>query len=100
MEIQIPAIPAGVLTLLAFLSPFAVALINHPSWPTGSKRLVSIVVSVVLAGVVLGLYFVMTGDVIPQWPVLILLAIVVQQAAYALVLKSTSKEVEGRYGAH
>ena len=57
MEVQIPLIPAGVLTLLAFFSPFAIALINHPKWPTGSKRLVAIVVSIVLALVVLVLYF-------------------------------------------
>lgn len=100
MEIQIPVIPAGVLTLLAFFSPFAIALINHPSWPAGSKRLVAIFVSIVLALLVLVLYFLMTGDLIPQWPVLILLAIVVQQAAYALVLKTGAKTVEGRYGAH
>ena len=100
MEIQIPAIPAGVLTLLAFFSPFAIALINHPRWPSGSKRLVSIIVSIVLAALVLLLYFVMTGDVIPQWPVFVLLAIIVQQAAYALLLKTAAKTVEGKYGAH
>ncbi|MEJ6490761.1 hypothetical protein PQI23_13625 [Leucobacter sp. USCH14] len=100
MEIQIPAIPAGVLTLLAFFSPFAIALINHPTWPSGSKRIVSIVVSVVLAAIVLVLYFVMTGDVVPHWPVFVLLAIVVQQAAYALILKTSAKNIEGKYGAH
>lgn len=99
MEIVIPAIPAGVLTLLAFFSPIAVAVINHPRWPAGSKRLVAIFVSTVLALVVLVLYFVITGEVIPQWPVLILLALVVQQATYALVFKAPAKAVEGKYGA-
>ncbi len=99
MEIQIPAIPAGVLTLLSVLAPYAIALINHPSWPAGSKRVVAIAVSFVLTVVVLAGYFVMTGDLIPQWPVLLLLGIVVSQAAYTALWPSV-KSIEGRHGAH
>lgn len=98
MEIQVPVAPAGVLTLLAFFAPYAIALINHPAWPAGSKRLVAVFVSIALAGVVLALYYVMTGDVPPSWPALILLAIVVCQAAYALLRKSATR-VEAKYGA-
>lgn len=100
MEITIPAIPAGVLTLLAFFSPLAVAVINHPRWPAGSKRLAAIVVSIALTALVLVVYYLITGDLVPYWPVMLLLAIVVQQAAYALIMKSPSNTVEGRYGAH
>ena len=32
MSIDLPAIPAGILTLLAFFAPYAIAIINHPSW--------------------------------------------------------------------
>lgn len=99
MEIVIPAVPVGVLTLLSFFAPFAIALINHPGWKAGSKRLVAIVTSIVLGLVVLGFYYLVTGDTPPGWPWLILLAIVVTQAAYALLRKSAS-EVEGRYGLH
>ena len=94
MEIQIPAIPAGVLTLLSVFAPFAIALINHPAWPAGSKRLVALAVSVVLAVLVLLVYFASTGEAVPHWPVLLLLAIVVSQAAYALLnplVKRTEK---------
>lgn len=100
MSIDLPAIPAGILTLLAFFAPYAIAIINHPSWDPKWKRLVAIIVSIVLALVVMVLYYLMTGDVIPQWPVLLLLAIVVTQAAYALVLKPTAKSVEAKHGAH
>ena len=99
MTIDLPAIPAGILTLLAVFAPYAIAIINHPSWDPKWKRLVAIVVSIVLALVVMALYFFMTGDLIPQWPVLLLLAIVVTQAAYALVLKPTAKSVEAKHGA-
>lgn len=99
MFIDIPAIPAGVLTLLAFFAPYAIALINMPSWPAKWKRLVSIVVSLVLAVLVLGLYYLMTGDTIPQWPVLLLLSIVVTQAAYALILKPSAAALEAKHGA-
>ncbi|MBU3995546.1 MAG: hypothetical protein KKF42_07205 [Actinobacteria bacterium] len=99
MNIDLPAIPAGILILLAFFAPYAIAIINHPSWDPKWKRLVAIVVSIVLALVVMVLYYLMTGDLIPQWPVLLLLAIVVTQAAYALVLKPSAKSVEAKHGA-
>lgn len=73
------------------------ALINHPSWPSGSKRRVAVTVSVVLTVVVLVLYFVLTGDAVPGWPVL-LLGVVVSQAAYALLLTGSAGRVEACYG--
>lgn len=97
MEIVIPAVPVGVLTLLSFFAPFAIALINHPGWKAGSKRLVAIIVSIALGLVVLGFYYLLTGDTPPGWPWLILLAIVVTQAAYAL-LRKTVTDIEYRHG--
>lgn len=97
VEIMIPAIPAGVLTLLSFFSPYAIALINHPGWKPGSKRLIAILVSVVLTVIVLGLYYFQTGDIVPQWPALLFLGLVVSQAAYTLLWPS-AKNVEGRHG--
>lgn len=87
------------LTLLAFFAPFAIAIINHPGWKAGSKRIVAIVVSIVLGLVVLGFYYLLTGDTPPGWPWLILLAIVVVQASYA-VLRKKLVDVEGRHGIH
>lgn len=97
MEIDLPVIPAGVLTLLAFFAPYAIALINHPGWKAGSKRIVAVAVSIALALVVLGLYYLLTGDVPLGWPWMVLLAIVVAQAAFTLLWKSV-KDVEGRHG--
>lgn len=99
MSLDIPVIPTGVLTLLAFFAPYAVALINHPGWPAKWKYTVSIVVSLVLAVVVLGFYYLLTGDTIPQWPSLLLLSIVVTQAAYALILKPSAAALEAKHGA-
>jgi len=64
MNIELPTIPAGVLVLLA------------------------------LTAVVLWFYYVYTGDVVPAWPALALLAIVVAQASYTFVTKSTAAAVE------
>ena len=97
MEITLPAIPAGILTLLSFFAPYAIALLNHPGWPAGSKRLVAIAFSTVLAGVVIALYYLLTGDLMPQWPVMILLALIVVQAAYTQLYRSATN-VEGRHG--
>ena len=97
MEIALPIIPAGIVTLLAFFSPYAVAFIILSRWKAGSKRLVAVVVAIVLALAVTAFYFWMTGDVLPDWPVLILLAFVVGQAAFSLLWKSV-KTVEGKHG--
>lgn len=94
MNIALPAIPAGILTLLAFFAPYAVALINQPSWTAGTKKLMSIIVSIVLALVVIGFYYWTTGEPIAGWPMLILLTLVVMQASYALVTKGTAAKVE------
>lgn len=97
MDITLPTIPAGVLVLLALVAPYAVAALNGAlpfvtkPW---QKKAVSVVVSAVLTAAVLAFYYVFTGDVVPQWPALVLLAIVVAQASYALVTKSTANAVE------
>lgn len=98
MNIDIPVIPAGALTLLSMFAPYAIALINHPSWPARWKRVVAVVVSLALTLGVLAFYYASTGDTIPQWPVLILLGLVVSQAAFTLLWPST-KRVEAKHGA-
>jgi len=97
VNIELPAIPAGVLTLLSVLAPYAIAFINHPSWPAGSKRIIAVAVSLALTLVVLGGYYAFTGDLVPQWPVLILLGVVVSQAAFSALWPHV-KDLEGRHG--
>lgn len=97
MEINLPVIPAGILTLLSLLAPYVIAIINRPTWSASTKRVVSVAASVILAAVVILGYFWYTRDVVPDWPVLILLAIVVVQASYALVTKDAgAARVEAR----
>ena len=98
MNIELPAIPAGVMTLLAFFSPYAIAIINHPRWSTGSKRLITIAATVALAFICYAGYILLTGDTVPDWPVLILLFLVISQTAYSLVLKGSVKRVEQNVG--
>lgn len=94
MEISLPTIPAGVLVLLALAAPYVQAIIQRPEWTPTVKKVLSIALSVALTAVVLAFYYVYTGDVIPAWPVLVLLAVVVAQASYALVTKNTAQAVE------
>lgn len=97
MPIVLPEIPAGILTLLSFFAPYAIAAINHPSWKSGSKRLVAIVFSIILTLVVIVFYYLMTGDTIQSWPIMILLGLIVSQAAFTLLWKS-AKNIEGKHG--
>ena len=94
MDITLPTIPAGVLVLLALVAPYLQAIIQRPSWRPWVKRVLAIVLALVLAGVVLAFYYAATGDVVPDWPALVLLAIVVAQASYALVTRDTAAKVE------
>lgn len=96
MDITIPTIPAGVLVLLGLIAPYAQALIQRPAWSPAVKKWISIALALVLALVVLLFYYVYTGDVVPAWPVLALLTLVVAQASYALVTKSTASALEQR----
>lgn len=94
--IVIPEIPAGILTLLSFFAPYAVALINKPWWSKTARRWVSVVVAIILALVVWVLYYAMTGDGFATWPQMILLSVVIMQASYSLVTEDSAKAVETR----
>lgn len=96
MDITLPTIPAGVLVLLALAAPYVQALIQRPSWTPIVKKIVAVVLAIVLTAVVLLFYYVYTGDTVPAWPVLALLAIVVAQTSYALVTKNSASKLEAR----
>ena len=98
MEVTLPVIPSGLTVLLAFFAPYAVAVINHPSWAPKYKRLVSLIVTVLLAGVSMLVYYAMTGYVFPSPVEFILLFLIISQAAYALILKPSAKVVEATVG--
>jgi hypothetical protein len=94
MDITLPTIPAGVLVLLALVAPYLQAIIQRPAWRPWVKRVLAIVLALVLTAVVLAFYYAYTGDVIPAWPVLVLLAIVVAQTSYGLITRDTAAQVE------
>lgn len=98
MEITLPLIPSGITVLLAFFAPYAIAVVSHPGWAPKYKRLVSLVVTVLLAGVSMLFYYMMTGYVFPDPAQFILLFLIISQAAYALILKPSAKALESSVG--
>lgn len=94
MNIELPTIPAGVLVLLGLVAPYLQAIIQRPSWRPWVKRVLSVVLALVLTGLVLAFYYAATGVVVPDWPVLALLAIVVAQTSYGLITRDTAAKVE------
>lgn len=97
MNIEIPTAPAGVLVLLSFFAPYAIAALNgvlpfvKKPW---QRKVVTVVVAVLLTAVVFVFYYAMTGEPLPSWPVLVLLALVVITASYALVTKTSAAALE------
>jgi hypothetical protein len=98
MDITLPLMPSGLTVLLAFFSPYAVAVVNPPAWPVKYKRLVALVVTVLLAAISMLFYYLMTGYVVPDPAQFIVLFLIISQAAYALVLKSSAKTLEAVIG--
>lgn len=97
MNLEIPTAPAGMLVLLSFLAPYAIAALNG-ALPFVTKpwqrKAVTIAVAILLTAVVFVFYYAMTGDALPNWPVLALLSLVVITASYALVTKTSATRLE------
>jgi len=96
MNIELPTIPAGVLVLLALLAPYVQAIVQRPEWSPTVKKVIAVGAALGLTAVVLAFYYAFTRDTIPDWPVLMVLAIVVGQAPYAMATKSTASALEQR----
>ncbi|MEX8058753.1 hypothetical protein [Microbacterium sp. 16-032] len=99
MDIAIPAIPVGILTLLAFFAPYAIGALNgvlpfvQKAW---QRKVVSILFALALAVVVVVFYVMITGEPIGNIWVFMLLAVVIVSASYALITGGTAKAIERR----
>jgi peptidoglycan/LPS O-acetylase OafA/YrhL len=99
MNIEIPTAPAGVLVLLSFFAPYAIAALNgalpfvKKPW---QRKAVALIVSLVLTAIVLAFYYALTGDTVPSWPTFVLLSLVIASASYALVTKTSAAKVESK----
>lgn len=92
--LDIPTVPAVIITLLGILAPYAIALVNRPEWSPRVKKIVAVVASLAIAALALVIYFAGTGEPIPQWWVLLLLGLFVTQASYSLVTKTSASRLE------
>lgn len=92
--LDIPTIPAVIITLLGIFAPYAIAVVNRPEWSVTAKKVVAVVASLVIAAVALVIYFAATGEPVPQWWVLLLLGLFVTQASYSLVTKPSATRLE------
>lgn len=98
MDIAIPIPAAGILTLLAFFSPYAVSALNgvlpfvKEPW---QKKVVSVLFAVALAAIVVVFYQNITGEPIGDIWAFLILAVVIVQASYALITRDLgAKRVE------
>jgi hypothetical protein len=99
MSIAIPVAPAGIILLLNFFAPYLVSIIQAPFWPKSAKKWVSIGVSLVLAAIVIVLYYALSGTPWPvSWPALLLFGVVVTQTSYSTILKDSADAVTSLSG--
>lgn len=101
MEFELPEVPVFVLGLLGFLAPYVTGVLNGVIFPrrqlsVGARRAFSVVVSIVLAAIVLFVYYLESGDPIPGWYALALITIVTSQTSYSLITKGTAKALEDK----
>ncbi len=95
LVLVIPVAPLAVTTILGFLAPYVVAVLNAvlpfvtKDW---QRKVLSVVVSILLGVAGLVAYYLLTSDPLPatcaEWVGFAFLAIVVCQASYNLVTKS------------
>lgn len=93
-DFTLPAAPVALTAILGLLAPYVVAIVNRPQWSPNAKRIVSVLAVAALTAAALVLFYAVTKEPVPEWPQLVLLAIVVSQAAYALLLKPTAVALE------
>lgn len=98
MDITIPVPAVGILTLVSFLTPYAVAIVNRPWWSDTARKIVSVAGALVVAAVSMTLYYLLSGEPLPastaDWITLGLVAVGVSQASYALITKPSAAAVE------
>ena len=92
--LDIPTVPAVIVTLLGIFAPYAIAVVNRSQWSVNARKAVAVIASVVISAIALVIYFASTGEPIPQWWVLLLLGLFVTQASYALVTKESAARLE------
>src|SRR5690606_17150756 len=100
MEFEIPTVPAAIILLLNFISPYFVDLLNGvKATPTRKKVLATILsfgVSVALIVVAL-LVGIIPADFSPQgWLFLLLIGLGTQQASFGLFWKDTELQAVAR----
>jgi hypothetical protein len=94
----IPTVPTIVLVLVNFFAPYLVSIIASPLWPKAAVKWISIATSAILAAAVLIVAHFGFGFAIPAWPQLLILGVVVTQAAYSLLLKDSADAVKNSTG--
>jgi len=94
MPIELPEIPAGILTLINLFAPYLIAVVNHPRWSPTQKRLVAVAMSLALTLVVIALYYLITGEPVQSWPLLLILGVLVSQTSHALITRPSASAVE------
>ena len=98
-EFELPVLATGITVLLGFLSTYFVSFLNGvlPFVKSSlAKKLVTVAVAIVLAGLVMLVYYAMTGEALPSWPVFFLIALMAISASYALLTKNSAKKVEAK----
>lgn len=102
MDFSIPVVPAVILLVLQFISPYITSAFVAFNMSSATKKLVAVIVSFVLAAVVL-LVSLWVGwiptDTSPLGIVtLVLLGLGIQQAAYGLLFKESADELSKSFG--
>ncbi|WEK60493.1 MAG: hypothetical protein P0Y60_14425 [Candidatus Microbacterium colombiense] len=97
MNIELPAVPAGIVVLLGFFAPYAIAALNGALAfvkKTWQKKAVTVIVAVLLAVIVIVFYQNITGEPVGNLWVFALLSLGIVSLSYALVTKQTAAAVE------
>jgi hypothetical protein len=97
-DIEIPLIPAGLVLLANFFTPYIIAIATAPFWPKAAKRVVAVGISLLFTALVLLVAHFLFSFPLPAWGPLLLIGVLMSQTTYAAILKGSADDVQQKTG--
>lgn len=100
-EFELPTLAFGITLLMGFISTYAISFLNgvlpfvKEDW---HKQVVTVIVSLAVAGLSIWLYYAISKEPLPEWPIFLLIGLMATSASYGLVTKKAgAKFIERKF---
>lgn len=102
MDWTLPALPAVLVVVLNFVSPYVVSLLSAWSWTPTAKKIVAVVTSFVVSGAIIAIALWVEWMPLDTTPIgivtLFVIGLLLQQVAYKNFLQDSATELMRTHG--